>query len=143
MARTEAEKLRKCPTCRKPIDKDSDLGRRDFARINSKLPGRLGMMDIDEVLERKERLFVNEEKPWRAPPKPLWIPWGQLRTLRTLVRMGADVLVTCGPGPEGQYRIGWLEADFDTKDPVPYTWVVKDADGVDEIILAWEREVGQ
>jgi hypothetical protein len=139
--RTDDEKLRKCPTCRKPIDEDSDLGRRDFARINAKLPGRMGMMDIDRVLERKERIYVEEEKPWRDPAKPVWIPWGQLRTLRTLVRMGADVLVSCGPGPEGQYRVGWLAADFDVKDPVPDTWIVKDDDALDDIMLAWFEEV--
>jgi hypothetical protein len=58
--RTDDQKLRKCPTCG---GEAKDVGLRDYQWLNSRLPGKVGGMDIDMVLERKGHYIGFEFKP--------------------------------------------------------------------------------
>ena len=72
-----------------------DLGLRDYRWLGDALPGRVAPTDLDALLERKGHFLVLEYKP---PGMPL--PMGQRITLRSLVKLGMDVWVVWGDGPE-------------------------------------------
>ncbi len=86
------DKLRACPLCLTPVA-ETRLGLRDYAWVNPLLPGKVGMMDIDAVLERNGHVLMLEFKPEGAV-----LGMGTLLTYRTLVRMGCDVFVVRGDG---------------------------------------------
>jgi hypothetical protein len=66
------------------------MGLRHYARLNASLPGKVGGMDIDWVLEQDatDRILVMEFKPSKAR-----LPHGQQRTLYWFRRHGGDVWV--------------------------------------------------
>jgi hypothetical protein len=66
------------------------MGLRHYARVNSHLPGKVGGMDIDWILEQSktDRLLAIEFKPSRAP-----LQQGQRRTLHWFKRHKADVWI--------------------------------------------------
>ncbi len=82
--------LRACPTCGTKVG-DVDLGLRDFRWVNSVLPGKVGMMDIDGVLERNGNFLALEFKP-----KGALLGKGALITYKVLVKQGWTVLVVHG-----------------------------------------------
>jgi hypothetical protein len=85
--RDDIEKLRGCPVCGTRVT-DVNIGLRDFRWVNQHLPKRVGMMDIDGLLERKGNVLALELKPPGAS-----ISVGARMTFRTLVRMGMDIWV--------------------------------------------------
>lgn len=85
--RTKDQRLRACPACGTKVDKTVRLGLRYFGD-QPHLPGAIGMMDLDRVLERKGNVLIEEVKPGSAK-----LPAGQRYTLRTFKRMGCDVWV--------------------------------------------------
>ena len=107
--RTDKEKLRTCPTCATPVN-EADLGLRDYTWINDHLPGKVGLMDIDGVLERKGHVLMLETKPLNGG-----LPLGQRITLRTFVKMGAWVWVCWGD--KDTIHVG----PMDTRGEVPFT----------------------
>ena len=87
------KKLRKCPTCLTPVS-ETALGLRDYDWVNPLLPGKVGGMDLDFLLERRGKVLVLEFKPANGYPTK-----GQAMTFRTLRKMGAEVWVVKGDGP--------------------------------------------
>lgn len=94
--------LRKCPTCETPVAKAVNLGLKDFAWANEKLPGKLGLMDFDGVLSRSGgRFLVLEFKP-----KAARVSIGARLTFGTLVSTGLfDVWVMWDLG-NGRVKVG-------------------------------------
>lgn len=78
--RTVEQKLRKCPTCGGETD---GIGLRDYQWVNDQLPGKVGGMDIDMVIERKGHYLGFEFKPKGAS-----IGLGPRITFKGLVRTG-------------------------------------------------------
>jgi hypothetical protein len=89
-------KLRTCPTCGTKVEKVEDLGLRDYTWINTRLPGTVGLMDIDGVLERKGHILMLETKPLHYKGLPL----GQRLTLKAFVRLGVHVWVCWSDGDQ-------------------------------------------
>ncbi len=85
--------LRGCPTCGTPVAEVA-LGLRDHSWVDPLLPGKVGGMDIDFMLERKGKVLVMEYKPANGH-----VGRGQSITFRTLRTMGADVWIVYGDGP--------------------------------------------
>lgn len=86
MSRAKEDRLRSCPTCATPLAETTHLGLRDYQWINDKLPGKVGFMDGDAILERRGNVLMLETKPDGG-----YIPLGQKITLKALVRMGIHV----------------------------------------------------
>lgn len=103
MARAQVEQgqLRGCPVCGTKV-KDVDLQLRDFSWVNSALPGKVGLMDIDGTLSsaRTGRTLLLEMKPSGAG-----VSIGAKLTFREFVRKGCDVWVIYGPDPEGHVEV--------------------------------------
>lgn len=85
--------LRKCPMCATPVA-EANLGLRDYRWVTSKLPGRVGPMDVDFVLEKNGHILILEFKP-----AGMAIGVGQRITLTAFAKMGCDVWVVRGDGP--------------------------------------------
>ena len=97
MARHEhSDKLRACPACGRRVEAEQAkaLGMRLYGDSDY-LPDRVGFTDLDKVLERKGNVLVQELKPGSAR-----LPTGQRLTLRTFVRLGADVWVVWEKTPK-------------------------------------------
>src|SRR5688500_18527362 len=101
--RTDEEKLRGCPTCGTPVDQ-AKLGLRNYQWINDKLPGKVGMMDIDGVLERRGHVLMLETKPMNQG-----ISMGQRITYRTFVKMGCHVWVVWHDADKEEVRVGRMD----------------------------------
>jgi hypothetical protein len=84
--------LRGCPTCGTKVS-ELELGLRDYRWVAEALPGKIAPMDLDCVLEKNGHVLIMEFKPTGAS-----LPLGQRLTLKTFVRMGADVWVVWGDG---------------------------------------------
>ena len=111
------EPLRACPTCLTPVT-EAQLGLRDFAWVNDKLPGRVGAMDVDFLLERKGRVLVLEFKPGNGA-----VRGGQAITFRTLRDLGFDVWIVYGEGPRVQ--VDWGDGKTETTIPEVAAEVVR------------------
>lgn len=88
--------LRACPVCTTKVD-EASLGLRDFRWVSEAMPGKEAPMDIDCVVEKSGRVLMMEMKPKGAS-----VPFGQMLTLRTFVRLGVDVWVVWEE-PEGTF----------------------------------------
>ena len=88
-----SKQLRGCPTCGTKVA-ETNLGLRDYSWVNPLLPGKVGLMDIDGLLERRGKVLIHEYKPAAVAPTK-----GQLMTFRTLRKMGAEVWTIQGDGP--------------------------------------------
>ena len=86
-------RLRHCPTCDGDI-RGKDLGLREYGWASTRLPGNIGPMDIDFMLERRGHVLIMEFKP-----DDVALSTGQRMTLRTLQKMGCDVWIVKGTGP--------------------------------------------
>lgn len=114
MARTNEEKLRKCPVCRTPVA-ETELGLRDYnSWLSDSLPAKVGASDLDCVIEqsRTGRVLILEFKPAGA-----WLPTGQKILLKRFVKAGMDVWVVwekpAGPVSLTQYdtyEVGIMDA---------------------------------
>lgn len=122
------DKLRGCPTCGTPVEQGK-LGLRDYSWISGKLPGKVGLMDIDGVLERKGKVLMLETKPLRQKG----IPLGQRLTLRTFTRMGVHVWLVWHDGDEVQ--VGRM----DEAGEVPFT-TKTDVAGLVKYIEQWYEQ---
>lgn len=102
--RTEDQALRKCPTCLTPV-KELDLGLKNYRWLRDALPGRVGLADLDGVLEQAAtgRVLVFEFKPAGAS-----IPLGQRLLLKRFVRFGCDVWVIW-EGREDTHEVGAMD----------------------------------
>lgn len=125
--RNDDEKLRGCPTCGTPVDQ-AKLGLRNYQWINDQLPGKVGMMDIDGVLERRGHVLMLETKPLHNKG----IPVGQRITLRTFVKMGVHVWVVWHDGDEVQ--VGRM----DERGEVPFATKTNVAGLVQYIVDWWQ-----
>lgn len=94
--RQATDALRKCPTCGSD-DTDGLIFYHDLA---DDLPGKVGMSDLDAVLEqhRTGRMLFSEFKPMREP-----VPYAQMMVFRTLAAAGYDVVWVEWP-PKGADR---------------------------------------
>lgn len=104
VARTEEEALRTCPTCGTEVGKTSGLGLRDYRIINDKLPGKVGLMDIDGMLERKGHVLMFEFKPIGAG-----ISMGARISFKALVRKGITVWVVWSDGDAKKVEVGEID----------------------------------
>ncbi len=95
--------LRKCPTCDTPVDETVNMGLRDYRWVADALPGREAPMDLDFVLEKKGNVLIMENKP-----EGLALPMGQLFTLQTFRRMGADVWIAWESKDHKSVEVGAL-----------------------------------
>lgn len=86
-------RLRHCPCCGTDV-RHLNLGLRDYAWASTRLPGSIGPMDGDFILERKGKVLIMEFKPDNVA-----LSTGQRMTLRTFQRMGCDVWIVKGDGP--------------------------------------------
>lgn len=85
------EDLRGCPQCGTEVDAIK-LGLRDYRWL--KLPGKVGPMDVDFLLERNGDFLVLEFKPNGVRPGQ-----GQQITFDALSKKGFQVWVVEGDGP--------------------------------------------
>ncbi len=88
-----SKQLRGCPTCGTKVT-ETALGLRDYSWVNPLLPGRVGGMDLDFLLERRGKVLVLEFKPAGVRPTK-----GQAMTFRTLRKLGVEVWLVQGDGP--------------------------------------------
>lgn len=111
--RTDEQKLRKCPTCG---GNAKDVGLRDYQWLNEKLPGKVGGMDIDMVLERKGHYLGLEFKP-----KGGRVELGPRITFKGLVRSGIwDIWVVWDHGDDS-HGIHHVEVGaLDRKGDIPF-----------------------
>lgn len=126
--RNDEEKLRGCPTCGTPVKDTDDLGLRDYRWINDRLPGKVGMMDIDGVLERRGHILMLETKPLKVKG----IPLGQRITLRAFVKMGVHVWVCWGD------REKVIVGRMDERGEVPFTKEMDVEELIDHVVHWWE-----
>lgn len=85
------EDLRGCPTCGTKVT-EAKLGLRDYRWL--KLPGKVGPMDLDFLLERNKDFLALEFKPNDVRPGQ-----GQQITFDALSEKGFDLWVVEGDGP--------------------------------------------
>lgn len=97
------EPLRGCPTCGTKVTA-AQLGLRDFRWLT--LPGKVGPMDIDFLLERNLDFLAMEFKPKGVRPGQ-----GQQITFDALGKKGIDLWVVEGDGPV--VKVWWNETAHD------------------------------
>lgn len=106
MAREQVEQgiLRGCPTCGTKVS-DVEMGLRDYRWVNDALPGKVGGMDVDFVLNqsRTDRTLIFEFKPKNA-----YISMGHRLTFRDMVRRGVDVWIAWDQG-DGTVKVGAVD----------------------------------
>jgi hypothetical protein len=125
--RTDAEKLRTCPTCGTKVEDVKDLGLRNYQWINQHLPGKVGLMDIDGVLERRGKVLMLETKPFGAT-----IPLGQRITLLAFVKMGVHVWVCWSDAKD--VHVGRM----DERGEVPFITETDVSGLIDHIVDWWD-----
>jgi len=96
------EPLKACPLCGTEVTEQM-FGLRDYRWLEDALPGRVAPTDLDFVLERGGRVLIMEYKP-----KGALLSMGQRLTLRTFVRMGADVWIGW-ENEDGHVDVGVLD----------------------------------
>lgn len=86
--------LRGCPTCGTKVD-DADLGLRDFRWVNEALPGKVGGMDVDFLVQQRKsktnRLPEDRFLALELKPKKAAISTGARLTFQGLQEKGFDV----------------------------------------------------
>lgn len=97
--------LRGCPTCGTPVSETKKLGLRDYRWISEVLPGKEAPMDLDAVIEKHERILIQEFKPGKAS-----LPLGQRLTLRAFARKpGIDVWVVWEDADGEHVEVGAMD----------------------------------
>lgn len=105
--RSDADKLRSCPTCGVPAE-ETELGLRDYRWVEDLLPGRISATDVDFLLEQHStgRVLVLEFKPNK------YIPRGQQLMFEWFRSRGADVYVVVDRNQDaGHYTLGTYHLD--------------------------------
>lgn len=98
------EDLRGCPLCGTKVT-EAALGLRDYRWL--RLPGKVGPMDLDFLLERNGDFLAMEFKPNGVRPGQ-----GQQITFDALGKKGFQVWTVEGDGPE--VKVWWTETVSDT-----------------------------
>lgn len=99
------DRITKCPLCQQPAPEDIVF----HADLAAKLPGRVGVTDIDNVLEKHSSgsVLVLEHKHWGD----YRIDRGQALLFDTLKSMGCDVYIIFWPrgkpkvNPQLQFKV--------------------------------------